>query len=474
MSWRSRAAVLAGRASGTAVRRLGRGGGTALPGLIAGRIAPDLLARLGSEPGYGAVMITGTNGKTTTTHLVSSIARAAGLAPLTNSAGSNLERGLAAAYVDESTIGGRLSDAERRLAVLEVDEAVLPGAARQIGPRVMTFLNLFRDQLDRYGEVHAIAARWRALLDERDWPGIVVNADDPGVAVLGESVAATSFGIDDPAVLEAALASTVVDHASDARFCSCGGHIEYDALAFGHLGHWRCNRCTRRRPVPTVTATRVQLGNDETKLELEVGGEPIEATIRLAGLHSVYNALAAAATAHAVGLPTTAIAEGLNAASPAFGRQERLTIELSDGPRETRLLLAKNPTGLNEVLRLLIASPERATALLILNDGIQDGRDVSWIYDADLEMLAQRPPVLLCAGRRAHDLALRCAIAGVPPVGVEPDIAIALDQALAMTAPGGRLEVVPTYTAMLEVRELIARRAGARRYWERAEQEQPA
>ena len=142
-------------------------------------------------------------------------------------------------------------------------------------------------------------------------------------------------------------------------------------------------------------------------------------------------------------------------------------IELPDGPREARLLLAKNPTGLNEVLRLLVASSQRPTALLILNDGIQDGQDVSWIYDADLEVLAERPPVLLCAGDRAHDLAQRCVTAGVPPAGVEPDIATALDQALAMTPAGGRLEVVPTYTAMLEVRELIARLAGARRYWER-------
>ena len=467
MSWRSRAAVLSGRVIGSAVRRLGRGGGTALPGLVAGRISPDLLSRLGSEPGHGAVMITGTNGKTTTTHLVSAIARAAGLDPLTNHGGSNLERGLAAAYVAESSLAGGLADAARRFAVLEVDEAVMRAAAQQIEPRVMTFLNLFRDQLDRYGEVHAVVARWRALLAERDWPSIVVNADDPGVAQLAEQAPATSFGLDDPQVLHMADAARVLDHASDARFCSCGGRIEYDAIAFGHFGHWRCDTCSRKRERPTVVATRAELGDDESALEIEVAGESIEATIQLAGLHSVYNALAAAATAYAAGLPASAIAEGLTAASPAFGRQERLTIELSDGPREARLLLAKNPTGLNEVLRLLAVSPVRATALLILNDGIQDGQDVSWIYDADLELLADRPPVLLCSGRRAHDLALRCAIAGVPPVVVEPDIPTALQQALAMTPPGGRLEVVPTYTAMLEVRELLARRAGASRYWER-------
>ena len=467
MSLRTRAAVLAGRAAGTAARRLGRGGGTALPGLIAGGIAPDILSRLGREPGHGAVMITGTNGKTTTTHLVSSIARAAGLEPLTNGAGSNLERGLVAAYVDESTPGGGLARASNRLAVLEVDEAVLPHAAPQVAPRVITFLNLFRDQLDRYGEVHAIAARWHALLAGRDWPSIAVNADDPAVAQLAEHAPAITFGIDAPEVLATGDASNVLDHASDAHFCSCGGRIVYDAIAFGHLGHWRCDSCSRRRPRPTVGATRVALHESGSDVTIEITGDAIEVSLGFAGLYSVYNALAAAATAHAVGLPAPAIAEGLAAAAPAFGRQERLMIELPDGPREARLLLAKNPTGLNEVLRLLVASSQRPTALLILNDGIQDGQDVSWIYDADLEVLAERPPVLLCAGDRAHDLAQRCVTAGVPPAGVEPDIATALDQALAMTPAGGRLEVVPTYTAMLEVRELIARLAGARRYWER-------
>lgn len=466
MSWRTRAAVLGGWVAGTAVRRLGRGGGTALPGLLASRIAPDLLARLGREPGHGAVMITGTNGKTTTTHLVSAIARAAGLEPLTNSAGSNLERGLAAAYVAASTPGGGIARAAQRLAVLEVDEAVLPHAAAQVEPRVLTFLNLFRDQLDRYGEVHAIAARWRALLETREWPGVVANADDPGVAQLAELAPAVTFGIDADEVLSAADEWSVIAHASDARFCSCGARIVYSAIAFGHLGHWRCDACGRTRPRPAVVATAVELGPEASTLTLEVAGEPIEVTIQLAGLYSVYNALAAAATAHAAGLGLDVIAEGLAAAAPAFGRQERLTVELADGPREARLLLAKNPTGLNEVLRLLVASEERPTALLILNDGIQDGQDVSWIYDADLEVLAERPPVVLCAGDRAHDLAQRCAIAGVAPAGVEPDIATALDQALAMTPAGGRLEVVPTYTAMLEVRELLARKAGARRYWE--------
>jgi lipid II isoglutaminyl synthase (glutamine-hydrolysing) len=181
----------------------------------------------------------------------------------------------------------------------------------------------------------------------------------------------------------------------------------------------------------------------------------------LVGLYSVYNALGAAAAAHALGIAPATIVGALAQAGPAFGRQERFAV---DG-RDVRVQLAKNPTGLNEVIRALAAAGSPLHLLAALNDGVQDGRDVSWIYDADLERLAALAPDLVCAGDRAADLALRCAIAGVEPRVVEPDVERALDLALAGTPVGGRLEVVPTYTAMLRVREALARRAGAHPYW---------
>jgi UDP-N-acetylmuramyl tripeptide synthase len=176
----------------------------------------------------------------------------------------------------------------------------------------------------------------------------------------------------------------------------------------------------------------------------------------------VYNALAAAAAAHALGVPAAMIVEALAAAGPAFGRQERFAV---DG-RTVRVLLAKNPTGLNEVIRALAIGGAPLHVLALLNDDIQDGRDVSWVYDADIEHLAALTPDVVCSGDRADDLALRFALAGIAPRAVEPDVERALDIALAGTPAGGRLEVVPTYTAMLQVREVLAHRAGVRPYWE--------
>ncbi|MPZ98375.1 MAG: DUF1727 domain-containing protein [Dehalococcoidia bacterium] len=459
-SMRQRTALLAGRGAGEAARRLGRGGGTALPGLVAGTLAPGLVEALAGQLGHGAVTVTGTNGKTTTAHLLSTVARAAGLEPLANASGSNLERGLVTAYVDAAGWSGRVPRARQRLGVLEVDEAALPPLWPRIRPRAGVFLNLFRDQLDRYGEVDSVAEGWRRMVARGGPATLVLNVDDPSIAQLAEESpgAVVGFGVEDPAV-----AIEGSEHASDARFCRCGARLTYDGIYMGHVGRWRCEACGRVRPAPGVAARHVELGRDETCFDLSVGGEAVPMRLPLAGLYSVYNALAAAAAAHALGIPVAAIASALGAAGPAFGRQERFDV---DG-REVRVLLAKNPAGLNQIVRTLGASPTPPVVLAMLNDGIQDGQDVSWIYDADLERLAGRVGPVVCSGRRAPDLALRLALAGIEPAAVDADCERALDLALAHTERGARLEVVPTYTAMLEVREALARRAGGRPYWER-------
>ncbi|MDP6605094.1 MAG: MurT ligase domain-containing protein [Dehalococcoidia bacterium] len=488
---RERGALLAGRGAGEAVRRLGRGGGTALPGLIAGALAPGLVEALGAQLGQGSVTVTGTNGKTTTTRLLAEAVRRSGLEPVTNHSGSNLERGLVSAYVDEAGPDGVVPDPARSLGVLEVDEAALASLLPRLRPRVAVFLNLFRDQLDRYGEVDSVAEGWRdALLrlsgevgDSGDGDTtLVLNADDPTIATLGEVARGPAqgpgqrptmtFGIEDRSV-----ALPGVEHAADARFCLCGEAFEYEAVYMGHVGVWRCDSCGRRRAEPDVAARDVELMADSVSLQLDLRAEGPGRTLQIdlpfAGLYSVYNALGAAAAAHALGLPAEAIADALEQAGPAFGRQERFTV---DG-RHVRLLLAKNPTSMNEVARAIagatLGSDGPSVLLAILNDGIADGRDVSWIYDADLEQLVDRTGSVVASGTRADDMALRLVLAGVEPAVVEPDIAAALEQALAITAEGGWLEVMPTYTAMLEVRELLATRTGAAPFWRTAEPAAP-
>jgi UDP-N-acetylmuramyl tripeptide synthase len=308
--------------------------------------------------------------------------------------------------------------------------------------------------------VDSVAEGWHtALQAEASGTTLVLNADDPAVAQLADEARGdiVTFGVEDPAV-----ALPGAEHAADARFCRCGAVFQYDAIYMGHVGRWWCPGCGRARPNPVVAARRVHLAADESRFELDAAGRCTIVTIPLAGLYSVYNALAAAAGAHALGLSVEATTRALANAGPAFGRQERFEVE----GRSVRLLLAKNPTGLNEVLRTLEAVPPPLTLLAMLNDGIQDGRDVSWIYDADVERLAGRVGTLVVSGDRAADLALRCALAGIEPEQVEPSTAHALDAALGATPPGGRLEVVATYTAMLEVRELLASRAGGAHYWE--------
>jgi lipid II isoglutaminyl synthase (glutamine-hydrolysing) len=456
-----RAALIVGRVAGEATRRLGRGGGTALPGLVAGRLAPDLVESLGRLPGHGAVTVTGTNGKTTTTHLVAAIAQAAGLEPLTNRTGSNLERGLVTAYVDAAGLTGGVSHRQRRIGIFEVDEAALPPLFGRLRPRVAVFLNLFRDQLDRYGEIDSVAEGWARMIAAADWaPTLVLNADDPSVARLAEGArgAVITFGIEDPSA-----ALTGADHASDARFCVCGARFVHERVFMGHVGHWRCASCGRSRSTPVVAATSVRLDASGSDVDVRVGDETVSLRVPTAGLYSVTNALAAIAAAVALGLSVSVAVEAVGASEPAFGRQERFDVE----GRSVRIWLAKNPAGLNEIVRALLANDRDLSILAMLNDGIQDGQDVSWIYDADMERLAGRVSSLICSGDRADELALRFAIAGIEADHVTNDTTVALDEALGRTPTRGTLDVVATYTAMIGIREAVAARAGVSSYWSR-------
>jgi UDP-N-acetylmuramyl tripeptide synthase len=407
--------------------------------------------------------VTGTNGKTTTSHLIGEIARASGLQPLANTSGSNLMRGIAGALTSVAGIDGRIEDSPDRIGVFEVDEAVLPHAIEALRPRVTVFNNLFRDQLDRYGEVEAVAALWRDTLARTSHEmTLVLNADDPAVASLGESkrYPAVYFGVNDPA-----LNRGCQEHAADARTCTCGGDYEYGVAYYGHIGHWRCPSCGRARPTTQVTARDIDL-RDGRSLKFTLGSpeQGVEIEMGIGGLYNVYNALAATAAALALGLPDEAVIETLPRFHAAFGRQEAFDIE----GRRVEMLLGKNPAGLNQVLYTITLDPARKSLLLILNDRIADGRDISWIWDADFEVAAGRFDRVITSGTRAEEMALRLKYANwdESAIEIEPDIERALALAVERTPSGASLTIVPTYTAMLEARELLARRSGRKPYWE--------
>jgi UDP-N-acetylmuramyl tripeptide synthase len=455
-------AIAAGKASSLATRALGRGGGTALPGLVAERIDSSLVASIVAQAGQGTVLVSGTNGKTTTALMISEIVRAASYQPLHNHAGSNLMRGIAATLVREASLSGRLPAAEQRLAVLELDEAALPLAAAATNPRAVVLLNLFRDQLDRYGEVDIVADRWREMVGSLSpETTLVLNADDPAVAAIGGAASGdvVFFGLDAPD------RAGHQEHAADVRWCPrCGAEFDYSPAYYGHIGNWRCPACGNQRPQPQVVATGVtSAGFELTQICLTTPAGSLKVKLGLGGLYNVYNAAAAAAAAVALNLPLSAVEEGLARTRPAFGRQERFEV---DG-RTVVVLLGKNPAGFNQLLHTLAEVPGEKHMALFLNDGIADGRDVSWIWDVDFELLKGQVASAIVSGRRATDLALRLRYGEIiAEPAIEEDEVKGFEAALAQTPVGQTLYLLPTYTAMLRVREAVARRAHARSYWE--------
>ena len=448
-----RLAQLLARASGRVSRRLGRGGGTSLPGVVLLRLRPNGLAELASRLPEGSALVSATNGKTTTARLLSACVRGSGRSVVANTAGANLASGVATALLDAGTVDH---------GVFEVDEAALPQVAAQTGPRCIVLMNLFRDQLDRYGELEVLAERWRQMVARLpESCSLVLNADDPTIASLapvGRSI--TWFGVDD---LEHTLER--LPDAADALACgSCGSPLEYSAILLSHLGHWTCTGCGQSRPTPDVVVNRARLaGARGQSLSLDTPEGPLEATVALPGLHNAYNCAAAVAAAQALGLRREVIGPALESTAPAFGRAERIHLE----GRDVVILLAKNPTGVNQNVRMLEAEPELDHLLVCLNDDTADGHDVSWIWDVDYEPLFARSGEYTVAGARAHDLALRFGYGGLAAerMTVLPEIAEALDHAIAGTPAGGTLFVLPTYTAMLALRRELVRRGVAEEFW---------
>lgn len=448
------------RAVGGLARAAGRGGGTSLPGKVLMRLDSGAIRSLAARLPDGSVAISATNGKTTTAAMAAAILERRGTRLVHNRAGANMAGGIASTLL-EAAHGANGIDGQ--LGLFEVDEFWLPQLAEELRPRAVLLSNLFRDQLDRYGELETIADRWAEVVGAL--PGqtqLVLNADDPLVADLGRGRAhVTTFGVEDPA-----MALPQMQHAADSKHCRrCGHAYAYEAIYLGHLGRYRCPQCGQRRPDPDVVAADVRLnGTRDAAFTLRIGAASATVALPLPGLYNVYNALGAAALCHALGVPFEDVVAGLGAVEAAFGRAETIAL---DG-RELSILLIKNPAGANEVLRTLglDATPAHPIDLLaVLNDNVADGRDVSWVWDADFELLAGRVRRVVCAGTRAAELAVRLKYAGVDPqrLVVVPPLDTALDEALG--DGDGTLYALPTYTALLALRELLARRGVAPEYW---------
>jgi UDP-N-acetylmuramyl tripeptide synthase len=403
----------------------------------------------------GSAVLSATNGKTTTAAMAASILGGR-LRLAHNRSGANLVSGVASALLDARAA---------ELGLFEVDEAALPEVLVRVKPKAVCLGNLFRDQLDRYGELEHVAGRWRsAVRSLPDDAALAVNGDDPQVGELAvERQGSLVFGVDDPSAARPSL-----QHAADSKYCvRCGAPYEYDAAYVGHLGDYRCPVCGHSRPPLNVVAREIETnGLESVSFRLVVPSGTSIVRLRVPGLYNVYNALAAASLASSLGATLDEIVSGLESFNGAFGRFERIAV----GDRGLLMLLIKNPAGANEAIRTIVDGGAPAVAVIALNDAIADGRDISWIWDVDFEPLIGGLTRLVATGDRAAELALRFKYAGMDASAIDvlPSLESALDRGLELTPPGGELVLLPTYTAMLALRRIVGERGFVRPYWERA------
>jgi len=462
-------------------RTLGRGGGTTLPGRLANRWDRGLLTSLARDLPNGCALVTGTNGKTTTTRLVAGAARESGLHVITNQEGSNLLSGIATALLINATARGRLHVPQSTIGIFEVDEGALGAAIETLDPRAVVITNLFRDQLDRYFEVDFVAALWQGGL--RRLPpdaAVVLNADDPAVCFLGDDLSAkvSYFGLEDRG-----WGNAGPEHAADSRRCPrCDQDLLYDLAFYAHLGHYACKECGWRRPDPAFAARSVTLDGakgSSSQMRTPDGERRLE--VPLAGLYNAYNALAAAAGASCLGIGPDLFQAAAHKTTGAFGRLEPVRI----GAKHAVLLLVKNPSGFNEALRLVMSVGSQARLVFGLNDNGPDGRDVSWIWDVDFEQCRERISYLAVSGRRASDLALRLKYAGVigprgdlitchddtpgamPQAGLlaDEDITRCFFTAIEQAPAGATVYVLSSYTALWTLRRALVKRGYLEPFW---------
>lgn len=464
MGPRALLALWAGKVAIVLSRALGRGG-SSFPGLVARLVDPALPARLARRQNDGVLVVTGTNGKTTTARMLASMLGRAGRRVTHNRSGANLPGGITAALVEAAPWLPR-NGVPGGVGLLEVDEAAWPRLAGELAPRLVVVTNFFRDQLDRYGELAHTVELVRRGLEEAGRPAAVLNADDPLAAGLGDGYGGevVYYGVADLSPDWGGDART-----ADVRHCiRCGHPYEYSAVFYAHLGHYRCLGCGWSRPAPSVELELAEPEGDGYRVRIATPRGAVEACVPVTGLYNIYNAVAAAAGAYAFGLPLEAVAQGLEAYTASFGRMETLTLR----GRRVTVALVKNPTGFDQVLASLLSAPERPRrALIAINDLTADGTDISWLWDVDFERLggaAESFEFIICSGLRAEDMALRLKYAGFPPdkTPLEKELAAAVDRALAATPEGGRLWACPTYTALLNLRQFLHRRGEARGFWE--------
>jgi len=449
------------------ILRVFKSGGTTLPGKIARKLYPDVVKVIARD--FKTIMVTGTNGKTTTTRIIGEILKVNGMNYITNKSGANLFGGIITTFIDSVDIHGK---GKAPIALIEIDEAAFNVVSDYIEPDVLVVTNFFRDQLDRYGELYSTLNSVRSGIKKSGKTMLVLNADDSLCASLGKDTdkQVTNYGFDTNA-----YQSKEKQVNSDAMFCIyCKTKYDYESHVYGHLGNFACSSCGYRRPDTGVTCVKVEeLNTSYSNILFSVNSGQnqdestmLQAKINLPGLYNIYNALAAAACGSVLGLPAANLVEALENFECGFGRMETI----STHGKNIKVILVKNPTGFNQVLSFLLTEEKNTQIAFLINDKLADGTDISWLWDVDFEKLENAQKTIdnfYVSGIRAEDMAVRLKYAGIysSKIHIIKNYEELLAKGLSNTEAGHSFYILPTYTAMLDMRKLLKKKYGLKEFW---------
>lgn len=447
--------------------RLLKRGGTTLPGKLAIKLYPGILKSIAQN--FEIIMVTGTNGKTTTSRIIEEILINNDVDYITNKSGANLLSGITTTFIQAVTVTGK---PKHKVALIESDEAAFNQVTKHLQPKAVVVTNFFRDQLDRYGELYSTLNAVRSGIDRLDKAfTLILNADDSMCASLGKDSAnrVLFYGI-----AESAYQGSAQDMNTDAMFCIyCKSKYEYSNHIYGHLGSFHCSNCGYGRPAADLECAEIQeTGSSYTTTLLRYTASLGEdegsfaARINLPGLYNVYNAMAAAACGLALGYDTGKVKKALESFKSGFGRMESIQVQ----DKFIKLILVKNPTGFNQVLNFLTLEDQGLNIAFLINDNLADGTDISWLWDVDFEQLnkvSDKIDNLMTSGLRGEDMAVRLKYSGLDPARIRiiKDYPMLIEEGLAKTPSGGCFYILPTYTAMLEIRGILKKKFHLKEFW---------
>ena len=419
-----------------------RGGGSSLPGKVALKLNPNILAKLARN--WQVILVTGTNGKTTTSHMIYNVLKSEGLAVMNNSAGANMTAGIVAAFIKDYRFFDVRSN---KYAVIEVDEAYLRHVTKMIHPTMIVVTNIFRDQLDRYGET---TTTYRFILDGiKNVPDakLILNGDESMLGNMPVENPCVYFGFENYGTSEMAVNT-------ESMFCrDCKTKYEYESVVFNHLGSYRCPSCGHARPDLGYAVTDVMLRPSGSTVEID----DLVLNVGVPGLYNIYNAICTYAVAAELDINGSTIKKVLAEGESKFGRFETVQID----EKALKLLLVKNPAGCNQCIDTVAIDQSEVTLLFLLNDQYADGRDVSWIYDAHFEKLAKmNVSKVIIGGDRAYDMAIRLKVAGLDQVNFT--ICKSYDEVLSAVKKQDKdIYAFMTYTAMTSFRGYLVEKGYA-------------